>query len=191
RYETARSPRFTLLVSPNPDQESLRLVDGVQEQSKASVAVANTTLMPYAASPVLGLRSPPSWLVALAALFPPLVLAGLTLRDRRRSKRPKSSIGKLLAELHGLDDAEQVEHVLRKVLARFGDEFRAVTAGELKRSLTSHGVDQDDSDGAARWLQWAEASRFGGSRESPPSSLKELSSLLVRVDRVLGGRDGQ
>ena len=82
-------------------------------------------------------------------------------------------------------DAETVERVIREVLARGGEKFRALTANELEPTLEEVGVGAPDRSSAVSWLRWAEAARFGGASVQPPTTLDELGALLTRLDRQL------
>lgn len=187
RYEQASASGFELQVTPNPDAESLRLVDGTGAQDKKDVAVSDETLMPYAATPTLGVRSPPIWVVMLAALFPPLALLAAWVRRRRSAEGSRAPLRRVLEPLcaSAPHDAEVIERVVRQVLARGGDRFRAVTAAEVETRLEAYGVEPADRSATAAWLRWAEASRFGGTSDAPPASQKDLLELLSRVDRRL------
>ncbi len=187
RYERASAPGFTLQVTPNPDAESLRLVDGTGREEKQDVVVADATLMPYAAAPTLGVRAPPSWVVLLAVLLPPLALLASFVRTRQRRDGNRAPIRRILAPLReeSAQSAETVERVVREVLSRGGERFRALTAAEIETRLTECGVAPADGAAMASWLRWAEASRFGGTTNAPPSGPEDLAELLSRLDRKL------
>ncbi|MEM6730806.1 MAG: BatD family protein [Myxococcota bacterium] len=189
RYERATAPAFALTVSPNPNQESLGLVDATGLDAKSPEPVTtNTGLMPAASTVVLGLRPLPHWLVLLAAVFPPLsVLVISWWRRTKKARSERAPLKKVLAPLHQgtVEDADLVEGVLREILRRGDERLRTATASEVVDGLVKRGVPSDEGERTAAWLRWAEAARYGGDAGTPPEEKKALESLLTRIDHRL------
>ena len=122
----------------------------------------------------------------LLGLFPPLMLLLSTIRVQSQARQTLEPLRKVLAPLRETGgDAETVESVIREVLARGGEHFRALTASEIDGALEPRGISDPDRGATSDWMRWAEQSRYGAAGKPPPSSLSELSELLARLSRRL------
>jgi len=208
RYQTKRSPRITLNVSPSQGTEELRLTESLAPSTgKVAVRILADDILPIsrsleALSPIR-FTSLADVVLLLGLLTPALVYLGLLLSFRRqqrfaqdknlRRRRNAATVAKkrlavLAAATQGDDRAAAQEgsNILRSFIGdKLGIEGSALTPGEAQHCLASGGVEDQLVERTFALLTRLDAAQFGAATLTEQEIRSQLAPLLRELERCL------
>lgn len=204
-FRTAATDPIALQVRPASGEEELRLTESLAPGTgKVAVRILADDILPIykdlAVVRSAGAHGSHPVLLGAGLAVPPMVFAATVLVGRRRRRFQSDATlrrrrdasrraRKALRRLAGLEPAEAYEAGSRCVREFVGDklglEGLALTPPEVEECLREQGVDEDLVRDTRRFLEGAEASRYGALEADAGSVSNAVSSLLKRLERQI------